>query len=225
MVVVEQTETRVLGHSLEIVAFVAVVVADALGFVPLTQTLFLVPLIWVLLRLRHERWSTIGFSRPANLRRAIVVGAIAGVLMEVFADYVTTPAISALFGVEPDNSGLGGIRGNLTMLFVFLALNWTLAAFGEEVCFRGFLMKRLAQLLGEGRGAWVVSLLLASMLFGWGHTEQGVSGWVQEGLSGLLLGILFLATQRNLAVPIVAHGVANTVAFVLVYFGRYPGLE
>jgi hypothetical protein len=24
--------------------------------------------------------------------------------------------------------------------------------------------------------------------------------------------------------PIVAHGVSNTLAFVLIYFGRYPGL-
>lgn len=221
---IDQQKAGILRNSIEIAAFVAVVIADALGFVPLTQTLFLVPLIWILLRLRHERWSTIGFSRPDDLWRSIVVGVIAGVLMELLANYVTTPGISAFFGVEPDNSGLKGIQGNLTMLLVFLGLNWTLAAFGEEVCFRGFLMKRLAQIFGEGRWAWVASLLLSSILFGWGHTEQGVSGWVQEGLSGLLLGILFLATKRNLAVPIVAHGVSNTVAFVLIYFGRYPGL-
>ncbi len=85
-------------------------------------------------------------------------------------------------------------------------------------------MKRIAQLLGEGRTAWVASLLLSSILFGWGHTEQGVSGWIQEGLSGFLLGVLFLLSKRNLAVPIVAHGVSNTVAFVLIYFGQYPGL-
>lgn len=220
---VDQLKARVLRNSIEISTFVAIVVADALGLVPLTQTLFLVPLIWILLRLRNERWSTIGLSRPDNLWRSIVLGVIAGVLMELFAVYVTTPRISALFGVEPDYSNFKGIQGNLTMLFVFLGLSWTLAAFGEEVCFRGFLMKRLAQILGESRAAWVASVLLSSVLFGWGHTEQGVSGWVQEGLSGLLLGVFFLATKRNLAAPIVAHGVSNTLAFVLIYFGKYPG--
>ena len=89
---VDQLETRVLGHSFDIGAFVVVVVADALGFVPLTQALFLVPLIWILLRMRHERWSTIGFSLPDDLARSIVVGMIAGVLMELLADCVTTPA-------------------------------------------------------------------------------------------------------------------------------------
>ncbi|MEK7316844.1 MAG: CPBP family intramembrane glutamic endopeptidase [Candidatus Eisenbacteria bacterium] len=182
------------------------------------------PLIWVVLRLGNERWSTIGFICPNDIWRSIAVGAIAGVLMELSAVYVATPRISGFFGVEPNYSHLKGIQGNLRLLFVFLGLNWTLAAFGEEVCFRGFLMKRVAQVFGEGRWAWVASLLSSSVLFGWGHTEQGVSGWVQEGLSGLLLGMLFLATKRTLAVPIVAHGVSNSVAFVLIYFGRYPGL-
>ncbi len=211
-------------NGLEIAAFVAIVVADALGWVPLTQTIFLLPLVWLSLRLRRERWSSIGLCRPDNLGRSVALGIVAGMLMELFAVYVTTPAISHIFGVEPDYSELRVVQGNVTVLLVFLGLSWTLAAFGEEVCFRGFLMKRVAQLLGENRGAWIASLVSSSVLFGWGHTEQGVSGWVQEGLSGLILGVLFLATGRNLAVPIVAHGVSNTLAFVLIYLDRYPGV-
>jgi len=209
---------------LDVCLFVAVVVADAWGLVPLTQTILLVPLVWGSLRWRREPWSAIGFTRPDRIWRAIAIGASVGVGLEMFAVLVTTPLISGFFGVEPDYTDFAQIRGNLPALFVFLVLSWPLAAFGEEVCFRGFLMKRIAQLLGEGRTAWVVSLLLSSVLFGWGHTEQGVSGWIQEGLSGFLLGVLFLLSKRNLAVPIVAHGVSNTVAFVLIYFGQYPGL-
>ncbi|MEP7342366.1 MAG: CPBP family intramembrane glutamic endopeptidase, partial [Acidobacteriota bacterium] len=175
---VDQSKTNILRHLLEIAVFVAVVVADSYGLVPLTQTIFLVPLIWIVLRLRRERWSTIGFSRPHNFGRSIAIGVLAGVLMELLAVYVTTPRISAFFGVEPDYSELKDIRGNLALLFVFLGLSWTLAAFGEEICFRGFLMNRLARLFGESRIAWIASLLLSSALFGWGHTEQGISGWV-----------------------------------------------
>ena len=210
---------------LEVSLFVAIVIADALGFVPLTQTVLLLPLVWVSLRLRGERWSTIGWSRPQEMGQAIVIGTVAGLALELFAVYVTTPWISALFGVEPDYSAVEEVRGNLTLLLTFLALSWTLAAFGEEICFRGFLMKRVAELFGGSRSAWIASLLLTSGLFGWGHTEQGVSGWIQEGLSGLLLGILFLLANRNLVVPIVAHGVSNTLAFLLIYLGRYPGLD
>ncbi len=220
----DRSRATVARDAIEIIAFAMVVVADAMGFVPITQTIFLLPLVWLLLRSRNEGWSTIGFHRPGNLKQAIVLGVLAGVLLETLAVWVTTPGISTLFGVEPDYSALKSIQGNLKLLLVFLGLSWVLAAFGEEICFRGFLMKRLAQVLGETRTAWVASLLLSSVLFGWGHTEQGVSGWVQEGLSGLWLGILFLATKRNLAVPIVAHGVSNSLAFVLIYLGKYPGL-
>ncbi|NOT34674.1 MAG: CPBP family intramembrane metalloprotease [Candidatus Eisenbacteria bacterium] len=209
---------------LEVIVFVLVVVADAVGLVPLTQTIVLLPLVWVALRVGREPWASIGFQRPEHLGRMIAIGIVAGVALEALAVLVTTPWISGLFGVQPDYSELREIRGNLPMLLLFLALSWTLAAFGEEICFRGFLMKRLARLFGESRAAWWVSLLLSSVLFGWGHTEQGVSGWVQEGLSGFLLGVLFLTSGRNLVVPIVAHGVSNTVAFVLIYLGRYPGL-
>lgn len=208
----------------EIAVFSAIVVADAFGLVPITQTIFLLPLIWIALRIDGERWASIGFKRPRSWWLAIAVGVGAGVAMELFAVHVTTPRISGWFGVEPDYSGFASIRGNATMLLLYLGLSWTLAAFGEEICFRGFLMKRLAQLFGEGRGAWFASLVLSSVLFGWGHTEQGVSGWIQEGLSGFLLGVLFLCCGRNLTVPIVAHGVSNTLAFVLIYLGRYPGM-
>lgn len=212
------------SYWLDIAAFILVVVADAFGLVPLTQTIFLLPLVWALLRLRSERWSDIGFERPQKVGASIALGVAAGVALELLAVLVTTPWISGIFGVEPDYSDLKDIQGNLPLLLIFLALSWTLAAFGEELCFRGFLMQRLANVFGGGRAAWVASLLLSSVLFGWGHTEQGISGWIQEGLSGLLLGVLFLSSKRNLFVPIVAHGVSNTVAFVLIYFGRYPGL-
>jgi hypothetical protein len=220
-----RSATRTSGHLLEIAAFVAVVVADAFGLVPLSQTIVLVPLIWIVLRVRREPWHTIGLQWPTSPWRAVAIGTLAGVALELLAVAITTPWISAQFGVEPDYSGLASVRGNLGMLVLFLALSWSLAAFGEEICFRGFLMKRLAQLFGESRVAWIVALILSSVLFGWGHTEQGVAGWIQEGLSGLLLGVLFLICGRNLTVPIVAHGVSNTLAFVLIYLGRYPGLS
>lgn len=211
-------------YFLEISVFVAIVFADSIGLVPISQTVLLVPFIWVALRLRKEPWSTIGFTLPAGTSKFIVLGVLAGIFMELLAVYVTTPLISGAFSVEPDYSELSEIQGNIHLLVLYLVLSWVLAAFGEEICFRGFLMKRIAQVFGDSQAAWLVSLVLASALFGWGHTEQGISGWVQEGFSGLLLGILFLVSRKNLVLPIVAHGISNSVAFVLIYLGSYPGL-
>lgn len=211
-------------YLLDIAVFVTVVIADALGLVPISQTIFLLPLIWLLLRLRGERWAAIGWILPPRCAQTLALGVVAGLLMELFAVYISTPAISALFGVQPDYSGFKVIEGSLKMLAIYLLLSWAIAAMGEEICFRGFLMQRLAALFGHSRIAWWISLLLASALFGWGHTEQGIAGWIQEALSGFLLGLLFLYSGKNLLLPIVAHGVSNTLAFVLIYLGRYPGV-
>ena len=39
---------------------------------------------------------------------------------------------------------------------------------------------------------------------------------------GFLLGIIYLATGCNLAVPIIAYGVSDTVDVLLLYLGKYP---
>lgn len=229
--VVRDSRASRIRNLLEIGTFAAIVVADGVVGLPITQTLYLLPLIVLAMRLRRESPQAIGLALPRPGGRALSalgVGVAAGLAMELFAIFVTTPALARLFEAEPDVSDLAGIRGNVPQLVFFLVLSWGIAAFGEEIAFRGFLMNRLARVFssqdGESRGAWVASLVVASAFFGWGHTEQGVSGWIQEGLNGLFLGILFLRTNKNLTASIVAHGVSNTLAFVLIYFGRYPGL-
>ena len=86
-------------------------------------------------------------------------------------------------------------------------------------------MNRFAETLNGTRGAWVASLVLVSIYFGIGHSTQGITGIVQESLSGFWLGMLFLASGRNLTVPIITHGVSNTLALLLIYLNRYPGLS
>src|SRR2546422_6183160 len=56
------------------------------------------------------------------------------------------------------------------------AVAWTLAAFGEEFVYRGYLLTRIARVLGDTPRAWLGALAVTSMLFGAGHAYQGVSG-------------------------------------------------
>lgn len=168
----DRSKTNTFRLVVEIALFVAVVTADAYGLVPITQTIFLLPLVWIMLRLSGESWKEIVFLRPDSFDWAMCIGVLAGVAMELFAVFVTTPLISGFFGREPNYSKLKEIRGNLPLLFMFLGLSWTLAALGEEICFRGFLMNRLARVFGKNRGAWLVALLLSSILFGWGTRSK-----------------------------------------------------
>jgi uncharacterized protein len=209
----------------EFCALVALTIADFRGWVPLSRTPFLLLLCWASLRVRRLPWRAIGFTRPPRVGRAIAIGVVAGLAIELFAVNVTTPWIASLTGTPPDVSDLKEVVGNWKLLLIVLVVSWILAAFGEELAFRGYLMNRVADGFGRTHVAWIISLIVVSAFFGIGHGTQGVAGIIQESLSGFWLGVLFLANGRNLTVPIVAHGVSNSLALALIYVNRYPGLS
>lgn len=209
---------------LELALVVGLVVADTKGLVFFSKTPYYFLLGWLSLRLCGLRWRDVGLSLPAAWPRLLLLGLLLGTVQEVLSSQAVEPALAHLFGKEADMSDFRPLVGNLRLLALVLAVNLVLAAFGEEAVYRGYLMNRVAGLLGGQRGAWILSLCLVSALFGWAHVDQGVTGQIQAGIDGLLLGAIYLASGRNLFLPMVTHAVSNSLAFVLIYLGRYPGL-
>jgi membrane protease YdiL (CAAX protease family) len=64
-----------------------------------------------------------------------------------------------------------------------------------------------------------------SVVFGCAHLDQGSTGMIENIWNGLLLGALYLASGRNLAVPTIAHGITDTIDLLLMYFHVYPGMK
>jgi len=56
-----------------------------------------------------------------------------------------------------------------------------------------------------------------------GHQYQGPSGMITAGLGGFVFGLLYLVAGRNLWVSVIAHGMMDTVGFLLLFLGKYPG--
>lgn len=192
--------------------------------IPLSETPFMLLVGWISLRLRGLRWRDLGLARPASWGRSIALGLVAGIAMELISTFVTVPFFTRMTGKPPDLAEFKPLVGNLVLVLELLIPAWILAAFGEELVHRGYLLNRLADLGGRGRGAWIAAIVLGSAFFGWCHEYQDWTGILQEGLAGLVLGLLYFANRRNLTVPIVAHGVSNTVAFLLIYLDKYPGV-
>jgi membrane protease YdiL (CAAX protease family) len=210
--------------ALEFAIIVALFVADFKHHIFFSKVPWLLLLAWISLRWRGLRWSDVGLARPANWRGTITIGVACGVGMELLELFITQPLLVRLFGKMPDLSDLGEMKGNWKLLLVFLALTWTLAAFGEEMVYRGYMMNRVAGLLRNPRVAWLISLVVVSFAFGLGHIDQGITGQVENMINGLLLGTIFLSTGCNLWAAIVAHGVTDTLDVMLLYLGKYPGL-
>jgi uncharacterized protein len=204
-------------------AVAAIFVADARGLIPFSKTPVLVAFGWLSLRVRRLRWWDIGLCRDRGWARTLALGVAAGLAMEAVELFVTQPLLVHLLGQQPNLEVFRSVHGHLKAMLIDMALVWPFAAFGEEMVYRGYLMNRVADLFGRTPRAWIVSLFLVHIGFGLAHAYQGLTGVIDEGLMGLLLGLIYLRTGRNLSVPIIAHGVADTVDFWLIFLGKYPG--
>jgi membrane protease YdiL (CAAX protease family) len=174
----------------------------------------------VMLRRDGGGWASMGLGRPKSwlltiaFAFAVLVAAIVINIVVQIAMTIVLPAVE-----EPDHSRFDVLRDNLPMLLAGLVSVWVTAAFGEEMLVRGFMMNRLARLFGSTTGAWIAALLLSSVVFGLMHIYQGTMGVVATGVAGLLFGTAYLLTGRNLWVTILAHGVIDTLGFVMFYLG------
>ena len=193
-------------------------------WIPLSKTPFLLIVAWGSMHLRGVRWRDVGLALPPRWRRIAAIGIAAGILMWLLEFFVTMPLLYRLLGRWPDLSGFDGLVGNLSMLAIILALNWVFAAFGEEMVWRGYALPRVAQFFGDGARAWTIAIILVNLAFGLAHLYQGASGVIQASVAGVLLGVLYVATGRNLLAPILAHGISNSIDFTVMYFGQYPGV-
>ena len=189
-----------------------------------SKTIYLLALGWISLRVRGLKWKDIGFQVYRTWARTIAIGVLVGVGIEVLELFITQPLLVRLTGKMPDLSDFADLRWNWKMLPLALLLTWTLAAIGDECVYRGYLMNRVADVLGRTRLAWAMSLVIVSAIFGFAHLYQGVTGVTENAIDGFLLGLAYLRCNRKLSVPIIAHGVTDTVDFLLIFIGKYPGM-
>jgi uncharacterized protein len=209
---------------LEFLLVATIFYTDYRHWIPFSKTPELVLLGWISLRLRRLGWRAVGLTRWRSWPVTIAIGVALGTALEAFQLLVTQPILSRLVGKEPDLDLFRMLTGNIKVTLLFIALSWTLAAFGEELFWHGYMMNRVADLFGRTRSVWVVSLVMVNVVFGMAHGYQGLTGWIEEGLAGIFLGLMYLRTGRNLSVPIIAHGVSDTIDMVLIFFGKMPGM-
>jgi membrane protease YdiL (CAAX protease family) len=195
------------------------------GYTPLGSTPWLLIAAAVWLWWRGPGWRAIGFRRPASLARVAAFGIGVGLGYQFISLYLVEPLLARVTATElPDVSIFRSVIGDTRQLAFWLAMSWTAAAFAEEVIYRGWITTRVAEFGRFSRSAWAAAVVGSSALFGIVHFYQGPSGMIATGLTGLVLGCVYVMTGRNLWACILAHGVMDTTGFVMIYLGVYPGL-
>jgi uncharacterized protein len=187
---------------------------------PLSIQLSLLAFTSLSLWLRGLTWRDVGLRRSQAWWKIALWAVLATFLIAVVISLLVQPLVGRLTNKVPDNARFDRVRGNLKVLLVWLAAVWTIVAFAEEMIFRGYLMNRIADLIGNTRTGWTLSLLGSSLIFGLGHSYQGLAGISTTAAIGFLLGIVYLLNKRNLWVNIVSHGLIDTISLVALYYSR-----
>jgi membrane protease YdiL (CAAX protease family) len=211
--------------AVELTSIAAVFVADAYHLILFSKTPYLLALGWLSMRLRGQRWRDIGLSFPSNWRRLLSIGVAAGIAMELLELFATQPLLVALTGKYPDLSDFHSLIGNVRLLLLIVAGSWIIAGVGEELVWRGYILNRVADLLGRSRLGWAMSIGIVSVLFGLAHSYQVWTGIIENSIDGALLALLYIACGRNLIAPIVAHGVTDSIDSLIIFSGHYPGMH
>ena len=202
-----------------IVELAIVVLLIAYGWFSIERLILLLLLASQSLWVRGLGWSEVGLRRPESLLRVLWQALAAAVVILLSVRFVIVPLAQWLAGVPVDLSALGE-SGDTRAFQAWLLQAWTLAAFGEEMVFRGYLIRRLLDLVGDSPAGRAAGLVVSSILFGLAHGYQGWAGVIATGTIGALLAFLYFIARRNLWPVIVCHGLVDTVALSLIYADR-----
>ncbi|HXV13927.1 MAG TPA: type II CAAX endopeptidase family protein [Candidatus Krumholzibacteria bacterium] len=173
-----------------------------------------------LMKRRGQRWSDFGLVRP---RRWWLVPAWGLVVMvvHVASQMTIVPLLSSLLHVPPpDFSKYDPLRGNLK-LFLFVTPGAMITGgFIEEFVYRGMMFDRLARIVGgTGRRTVLAAALLCGIPFGLAHFQWGVGGVLVTAVMGSMLGLMYLATRRNLWPLVFGHAALDFLLLLQVYLG------
>ena len=158
----------------------------------------------------------LGAFKPSRTLLMWVVGTMA---VDAVVVGIAGSVLTSVFGEAPPVARFADLSGNLPLLLMLLPVTWLFGAFGEEFFFRGFLMTAIAEILGGSRAAWIFAVGAQAVAFGLVHAYQGPAQAISIGIGGAVYGAAFVLARGNLWPVIVAHGVNNTLGFILLYSG------
>jgi uncharacterized protein len=111
------------------------------------------------------------------------------------------------------------VESNELVALAVIVRIWTVVAFGEEILARGFLIDRFETIFsGIPKATWL-AVLCASILFGIAHRYQGTGGIILSATVAVILSYVYLKQQRTIWTVVIIHGLVDTIAILLLYFG------
>lgn len=198
---------------------VATTIPLALALVGLPRSIL--PLLFMgsaSLWLRGKSWKDVGLRRPASWPAILTIGTALAVAGGIAGERFVSPLLSQLTGEpQPRGVGLSALPGNVPYFMFLLVAIWFLAAIEEELVYWGYVLNRLLDLFGPGWIGWGTGLILASLMFGVGHGLASRTVLIGDFMVGMIEATLYVVARRNLWLPIIFHGMWDTMFLVLFF--------
>ncbi|MFN2622387.1 MAG: lysostaphin resistance A-like protein [Chthoniobacterales bacterium] len=188
---------------------ILIIVAGNFLIAPLSAIL---ALVWAWLS--RTPWRDLGFVRPRNWIRTLVVGTVFGVALKFAMQSIVMPVL----GAAPVNAPFHFLAHNPAEVPWMLYTIIVVAGFGEEMLFRAWAFERFGKLLGTASWAKAIAVFITSVLFGYAHYGfQGMPGVQNATIVGLAFGSVFAVTGR-IYLLMIAHVAFDLVAYAMIYW-------
>jgi membrane protease YdiL (CAAX protease family) len=175
------------------------------------KTLIAFTAIWFLLRANGERVVGLGLG-PGLLARSLLRGLLLAIgLFVVFDVMVGSIMASVAPGMRSDSIKVLFTDPHQAPLWIFAAIVG--GGFIEELI-RSFILTRFEKLFG--RPGLIFAVLADTIMFGVGHSYQGLNGMVKAGLTGLVFSLIFLQ-RRRVSDAMVAHAGFDLLGIATAY--------
>ena len=185
---------------------------------PFGNTAIMLLFAWYTLWARGLRWRDVGLHKPSSWLMTVLSAACVALIIVGAFIWIILPLATRLTGKPIDFSVFNAMHGNFPLVVRQLIPTWVFAGGAEEMVFRAYLTNRLADLFGKTSVGWASALFISSVIFGAAHTYQGVTGMLNSGAIGFLLGSFYLISKRNL-LACNDHALVDTTFFAIVYLG------
>jgi membrane protease YdiL (CAAX protease family) len=165
-------------------------------------------------------WPAVGLSSPESFWRAGLWCLGAVVLVSTSIAIARSIAVGLTGGPPSTPDRFAVLRGNVGLTVLVIVGVWAIAAFGEELIFRGYLLNRLAEVLPNGGLGLSGAVVLSAAVFGAAHAPSGMVPVAASFAAGLAYGVIYLLSGRSLWVTVIAHGVVDSLAILGAVYGR-----
>ncbi len=197
--------------------FVRTLYFESLGFWgnAIFKSISTVGLATLLLYFRKQSWKDLGLIKPKNYGRLfIIVGVtLAGTIITMLVFQIF---FAEMFQSESQSAAsLNTQNAEKTIgAFVSILLIVWLESMLEELQDRGFSLNRFESLFSKIPFSTVLAVLTQAAIFGFRHSYDLSERSMTTGLIGLVFGIAYVVTGRNLWPLIIAHIILNTISMV-----------